>query len=173
MTDTPTSPNSKNSSLYIRNIIFGVEDSLVSTVGLLAGIAIGDISTAKIFMIGVVYLFVEGFSMAAGSYLSEHSAQEYETGTRTKNSAPLIGAIVMFLAFIIAGIVPIAPYLFLPISAGIVWSVVVSLIFLGILGYVQAKISKVSVGTSIVRMVIIGGIAIVLGIVVGKVFGVS
>lgn len=167
--------NSKkgNSSLYLRNVIFGVEDSLVSTVGLLAGIAIGDISAAKIFMIGVVYLFVEGFSMAAGSYLSEHSAQEFETGARSKSNAPLLGAIVMFLAFIIAGIVPIAPYLFLPVTSGIVWSVIVSLIFLGILGYVQAKVSKVGALRSIVRMVVIGGIAIILGLVIGKLLGVS
>jgi VIT1/CCC1 family predicted Fe2+/Mn2+ transporter len=168
-----TEPQSNNTSLYLRNVIFGVEDSLVSTVGLLAGIAIGDISTAKIFMIGVVYLFVEGFSMAAGSYLSEHSAQEYETGERSKSNAPLLGAVVMFLAFVIAGIVPIAPYLFLPITSGIIWSVIVSLIFLGILGYVQARVSKVTPLTSIIRMVVIGGIAIILGLVIGKLLGVS
>jgi VIT1/CCC1 family predicted Fe2+/Mn2+ transporter len=175
MTDTPAKPSEDTSpnSLYLRNIIFGVEDSLVSTVGLLAGIATGDLTSAKLFLIGVVYLFVEGFSMAAGSYLSEHSAQEYETGIRTDSSLPLKGAVVMFLAFLIAGIVPIAPYLFLPLGMGVIWSVVVSLIFLGIVGYAQAKISKVSVTRSIVRMVVIGGIAIILGIVVGKIFGVS
>jgi VIT1/CCC1 family predicted Fe2+/Mn2+ transporter len=175
MTDSnpTTSEKGPMKSLYLRNIIFGVEDSLVSTVGLLAGIATGDLTGAKILMIGVVYLFVEGFSMGAGSYLSEHSAQEYETGARAKSNEPLYGAVVMFLAFLIAGIVPIAPYLFLPLGMGVIWSVIVSLIFLGILGYTQAKLSKVSATRSVVRMVVIGGIAIVLGIIIGHIFGVS
>jgi VIT1/CCC1 family predicted Fe2+/Mn2+ transporter len=171
--DPATDPSSPLSSLYVRNIIFGVEDSLVSTVGLLAGIAIGDITAAKIFMIGIVYLFVEGFSMAAGSYLSEHSAQEYETGKRTKSNEPLYGAIVMFLAFLIAGFIPLLPYLFLSLSAGIIASIIFSLIFLAILGFTQAKFSKVTVWPSIIRMVVIGGIAIILGVVIGKVLGVS
>lgn len=165
----------QKSSLYVRNIIFGVEDSLVSTVGLLAGIASGDIGPSKLFFIGVVYLFVEGFSMAAGSYLSEHGAQEYETGKRTSSSEPLLGGIVMFVAFVVAGFVPILPYVLFTASltTGIIVSIVVSLVLLAILGYVQAKVSKVSLLPSIVRMVVIGGIAIILGVIVGKAFGVS
>src|ERR1700677_5004 len=97
---------SKESSLYIRNVIFGVEDSLVSTVGLLAGIATGNLGPSRLLMIGIVYLFVEGFSMAAGSYLSEHSVQEYETGEKVTSHMPLLGALAMFGSFIIAGLVP-------------------------------------------------------------------
>src|SRR5665213_137643 len=117
------SPSSTSrASLFVRNIIFGVEDSLVSTVGLLAGIATSNIEPSKLLGIGVVYLFVEGFSMAAGSYLSEHSAEEYETGKRVKSNEPILGGIVMFLSFIIAGIIPIAPYLLFPIGCGIIAS---------------------------------------------------
>ncbi len=160
-------------SILVRNVIFGVEDSLVSTVGLLAGMATGNIETSKILAIGVIFLCVEGFSMAAGSYLSEHSTQEYETGEKVENNDPIRGAVTMFVSFIIAGFIPIAPYLFLPLHAGLITSVIVSLIFLGVLGYVLAKISHVSKIANVVRMVIVGGIAIVLGIVVGILFGVS
>jgi VIT1/CCC1 family predicted Fe2+/Mn2+ transporter len=165
--------NKSQASLFVRNIIFGVEDSLVSTVGLLAGIASGNIEPTKILAIGVVYLFVEGFSMAAGSYLSEHSAEEFETGARVTTSAPFMGALVMFLSFIIAGVIPIAPYLVLPMPTGIAASIAVSLIVLGILGFIQARISKVSAARSVIRMIVIGGIAIILGVVIGKVLGIS
>ena len=164
---------SSKSSLYVRNIIFGVEDSLVSTVGLLAGIATSSTPVHTILVTGVIYIFVEGYSMAAGSYLSEHSAQEYETGERVKSNEPLLGALVMFASFIIAGIVPLAPYLLFSAGMALAVSVIASLIFLGILGYVHGKISKVARIPNIIRMIVVGGIAIVLGIVIGKLFGVS
>ena len=172
-TQSKTESKSALSSLLVRNIIFGVEDSLVSTVGLLAGIATSATPVRTILVTGVIYIFVEGYSMAAGSYLSEHSAQEYETGARVKNNEPLIGAVVMFLSFIIAGIIPLAPYLLFGPGSALAVSVIASLIFLGILGYVHGKVSKVARVPNIIRMVVVGGIAIVLGIVIGKLFGVS
>ena len=161
------------SPLYVRNIIFGVEDSLVSTVGLLAGIATSATPVRTILVTGVIYIFVEGYSMAAGSYLSEHSAQEYETGERVKSNEPLLGAIVMFASFVIAGIVPLGPYLLFSPGTALAVSVAASIIALGILGYVHGKVSKVARLPNIVRMVVVGGIAIILGIVIGKLFGVS
>jgi hypothetical protein len=44
---------------YLRNFIFGVEDSLVSTVGLLAGVAAGGVSSAAILTTGLVLIVVE------------------------------------------------------------------------------------------------------------------
>ena len=76
------------SSLYIRNIVFGVEDSLVSTVGLLSGIALGDIPRSTILFTGLVYIFVEAFSMAVGSFLSEESVEEYENTGMTSEASP-------------------------------------------------------------------------------------
>ena len=60
---------------YLRNFVFGVEDSLVSTVGLLSGIAIAGMNRESIFATGVVLIFVEAVSMAAGSFLAETSAE--------------------------------------------------------------------------------------------------
>ncbi len=81
----------KARSIYVRNIIFGIEDSLVSTVGLLAGIAVGNASIHTILSTGVIYVFVEGFSMAVGSFLSEESAQEYETGMSGREPERILG----------------------------------------------------------------------------------
>ncbi len=62
---------------FIRNFVFGVEDSLVSTVGLLSGIAVAGIGRSDIVVTGVVLISVEVFSMGVGSFLSERSAEEY------------------------------------------------------------------------------------------------
>lgn len=60
----------------IREIVFGLEDSLVSTLGTITGIAAGTGSTYVVVLSGIVLIFVEGLSMTAGSYLSSKSAQE-------------------------------------------------------------------------------------------------
>jgi len=65
-------------SHYLRNFIFGVEDSLVSTVGLLAGVAAAAISQSAIVTTGLVLIVVEGFSMGVGSFLTEETTEEME-----------------------------------------------------------------------------------------------
>ena len=45
-------------ALYTRSFIFGVEDSLVSTTGLLAGIATAGVPPATIFLSSVFLIFV-------------------------------------------------------------------------------------------------------------------
>jgi vacuolar iron transporter family protein len=60
----------------IREIVFGLEDSLVSTLGTVTGIAAGTGSTYVVILSGVVLIFVESLSMSAGSFLSSKSAQE-------------------------------------------------------------------------------------------------
>ena len=49
-------------ALYIRNFVFGVEDSLASTVGLLSGIATAGVNASTIVVTGAVLIFVEAFS---------------------------------------------------------------------------------------------------------------
>ncbi len=61
---------------FIREIVFGFEDSLVSTLGVVTGVAAGTQSQFVVVLTGVVLIFVEGLSMAAGSYLSSKSARE-------------------------------------------------------------------------------------------------
>ncbi|MFH1766930.1 MAG: VIT1/CCC1 transporter family protein [Patescibacteria group bacterium] len=60
----------------IREIVFGTEDSLVSTLGAITGIAAGTGDTFVVILSGIVLIFVESVSMSAGSYLSSKSAHE-------------------------------------------------------------------------------------------------
>lgn len=60
----------------IREIVFGLEDSLVSTLGAVTGIAAGTGNAYVVILSGIVLIFVEAVSMSAGSYLSSKSAKE-------------------------------------------------------------------------------------------------
>lgn len=62
----------------LREGIFGLEDGLVSTMGVITGVASGTTTRLVILLAGLVVIFVEALSMAAGSYLSNKSQQELE-----------------------------------------------------------------------------------------------
>jgi VIT1/CCC1 family predicted Fe2+/Mn2+ transporter len=161
----------KRGGLYIRNIIFGIEDSLAATVGLLSGIAAEQVPHETILLTGFIYIFVEAFSMAIGSFLSEESAQEYEDRRTVTSARAALGGLSMFVACIAGGFVPLIPYLAFPAASALGLSILFSLAMLGVLGFVQARLSARSIWPRVLRMVLLGGTAIAVGVLVGKVFG--
>jgi VIT1/CCC1 family predicted Fe2+/Mn2+ transporter len=158
----------KQTELYLRNVIFGVADSLVSTVGLLAGIDVAGTTRSIIVLTGVVYAFVEAFSMAVGSFLSEESAEQYKAKGEVREAGPLTGSIVMFFSFIVASFIPIVPYLLFGLTEALWVSIIFSLIALFVVGMVSAQITKVTVLSHALKMALLGGAAILIGVIVGK-----
>lgn len=153
---------------YFRNFIFGVEDSLVSTVGLLSGIAVAQASKEALFITGSVLILVEAFSMAAGSLLSEYSADSYSTQTEKLTRSNLTSAGIMFVSYFVSGLIPLLPYVFLPVDSALRLSIALSIACLFLLGVVGAKVAHIHVWKNAWRMALIGGIAIAVGAAAGK-----
>lgn len=162
MEDRPTS--------YIRNFVFGVEDSLVSTVGLLSGIAVAGTEPKTIILAGIVLISVEAFSMGAGSLLSEHSAKQIALQKEVPIQASYKSAFIMFFSYFFAGFIPLAPYIFLPTSYAFFASIGLSLLALFILGIISGKRADIPPLRPALQMLFIGGAAIALGTFVGFFF---
>ena len=158
----------KQLELYLRNVIFGVTDSLVSTVGLLSGIDVSGTPRNVIILTGVVYAFVEAFSMAVGSFLSEESAEEVEANGEVADGNALVGGVVMFISFILASFIPIVPYMLFGVGQALWMSIGFSLLALLVTGFISARITKVNIMSHGLRMVLLGGAAILIGIIVGR-----
>jgi vacuolar iron transporter family protein len=60
----------------IREFVFGIQDGLMSTVGLLAGVQGATESNAVVIITGLTAMFSGAISMAAGSYLSSNAQQD-------------------------------------------------------------------------------------------------
>ncbi len=157
----------------VRNFFFGVEDGLVSTVGFLSGVAAAGVDRGTIFLTGVVLILVEAFSMAAGSFISEYSAEEYAEKKELPIRNPLRDGAIMFFSYLLAGLVPLFPYLILPMVSGFWLSVFLSLAALATLGIIGARISGVKMSRNILRILTVGGAAIVIGIIVGRAFALN
>lgn len=160
-------PISQRTVVYLRNLIFGVEDSLVSTVGLLSGVAAAGVSESTIFLTGVVLIFVEAFSMGVGSFISEHAVEEYTKKEEADHSHTLIGGIIMFISYFVAGFIPLFPYFIAEIRTAFILSIALSLLALFLLGALSGKSFGIKVWKRGVQMLVLGGIAIGLGVVVG------
>ncbi len=153
----------KLKSAYFRNFIFGVEDALVSTVGVVFGLATNpDYSAKQLIMTGLVVISVEALSMGAGAFLTEESVHEIEK-KRGKKDNTKIDALVMFVAYFTSGVLVLAPYLLFTGLAAQLSSIAITVIALFSLGLLPAK--KWQDG---LRMVTVAGLAILMGFLVSS-----
>lgn len=60
----------------IREVVFGIEDGMISTLGVLIGIAVGTNNRSIVILSGLVVIIVESISMGVGSYLSAKSVKD-------------------------------------------------------------------------------------------------
>ena len=153
----------RSSATYIRNFIFGVEDSLVSTVGLLTGVAIAGVPRDIIILTGVVLIIVEALSMAAGSFLAEASTEEVKKRAGVSQRS-VGGGAIMFVSYLFAGFVPLAPYFFATGMVALKLSVVASLAALFVLGVMGGSLAGGYLVKRGLRIMLVGGIAIAAGV---------
>lgn len=64
----------------IREVVFGMQDGLISTVGFVAGVHGATADSRLVLLAGIVQMIAGAFSMAAGAYLSTKAEQEVVEG---------------------------------------------------------------------------------------------
>ncbi len=166
--------------IRIREIVFGLEDGLVSTVGAVTGIAAGSGSTYVVVLSGLVLIIVEALSMGAGSYLSEKSNREamyarYANDSHMKKHLPELfpetdikAGFVMWASYMIGGIIPLAPYFFFSINNSYAPSIIGTAFALFGVGVWKARHTKRDWIKSALEMVVVSLGAVVLGFVIGR-----
>lgn len=157
----------------MREIIFGLEDSLVSTLGAVTGIAVGAGSTYIVILSGLVLIAAEGMSMSAGSYLSSKTAEAAEEVLHGKENGeeevrPVRAAIVMGFFYFTGGFIPLAPYFFLDVSTAIFPSVGLTAVSLFLLGMWTARYTKRSAWKSGTEMAGVSLAAALVGYLIGR-----
>lgn len=210
----------------LKEVVFGMEDGMVSTLGSITGIAVGSGNHATVLLAGTVIIAVESISMGIGSYLSNKSEEELEerkineekhelekfpeeeksellrmyikdgwpeklaiemSEIAAKNkdimlkemimrelkisteqkSISIKGGLFMFFAYVIGGIIPLFFYFILPIKSAMPLSIIITLIGLFALGMGTTKFTKQPLLKSGFRILIMGGIALLVGLLAG------
>lgn len=157
---------------YLRSIIFGFQDALVSTTGAIAGVAAGTQDKHLVVLAGLVVITVEALSMGVGQYMSEKSVHQMDkTGKHTDNL--VIGGGLMTLSYFLGGLVPLVPILLLALPLSSYVSIGAALVGLFILGFLKAHIVKVNPWHSAIEILLLGGAATAVGVFVGYVLKIT
>ena len=99
---------------YVGDLVYGANDGILTMFAIVAGVTGGALSATAVTIVGLAALLADGLSMGVGNYLSiraRESALERQ-GRPEEEARPTRHGIATFLAFVTAGSVPLAPYLF-------------------------------------------------------------
>lgn len=152
---------------YIRSAFFGLQDGLVSTTGVVVGISAGVNDKAIVILASLVAVSVEASSMAAGQYSSEKAVHQMNRHSNRHKDSLLIGALIMFFAYLGAGMIPILPVIIVGPPNSSYYSVGLALAGLFLTGLVRGKITGEKPLRNAVELLIIGGTATFIGLIVG------
>lgn len=151
---------------YLRNFIFGAEDSLVSTVGLLSGVSFAGLTNHEIILSGIILILVESISMGAGVYLSEDSANQLPQEGERDNTIADAG--IMLISYLLIGLIPLLPYVFSADTiTGFYWSVGLSLVALFCLGLFKGYVVGKHPIYSALKVFIVGSAVTAIAVAVG------
>lgn len=151
---------------YLRSTVFGFQDALVSTTGVIVGVAAGTQNRDIVLLAGVITIMVEALSMAVGQYMSEKTVQQLDKSKKYTDSL-VIGALIMYGSYFLGGLVPLLPIFLFRLPEASYLSIVFSLTGLLILGIVRAKIVKESPIRSAMEILLLGGAATAVGLAAG------
>lgn len=154
---------------YLRSILFGVENSLISTVGLIAGISIGANDNHFVILGASVAIVIEAVAMGAGEYLSDDAVQDLDKIKRHPDN-PALSGLLMMVAGTIAGLIPLAPVLAFAYPTSLILSITVAMVVLFLLGYIKGRVLNRRSFTSGTKTLVVGGLATLLGFAAGVLF---
>lgn len=146
---------------YIRELIYGANDGIITTFAVVAGVTGGELSSRVVLIVGAANLLADGLSMASGNYLSIQSHERVleAQGLPEEEAYPLRHAAATFASFVLAGLVPLVPFLIPAWTWGrFAGSVALTLIALFVVGASRAWIAEVRWWRAGGEMLVLGAI---------------
>lgn len=155
---------------YISELVYGANDGIITTFAVVSGASGAALAPEIVVILGLANLLADGFSMGASNYLSIRSEQDYHGIEYDAEGArkPLKHGTATFVAFVLAGALPLIPFLF-GISPSLQFEVSAAATALAffIVGGMRSFITRKPFFSSGLQMLAIGGFAAAIAYGVG------
>jgi len=128
---------------YIRDIVYGANDGLITTFAVVGGVAGGALSPAAVIVIGAANLAADGVSMGVGNLLSIRADERAREAADLPEleAYPWKHGVATTIAFVLAGAIPLIPYLVAGAGRRLLWSSVLTFAALFLLGASRAFVT--------------------------------
>jgi vacuolar iron transporter family protein len=145
---------------YLRDIVYGALDGVITTLVIIAGSAGADLEPRVGLILGLANLIADGLSMGASNYLALKSELE-QKGESVQAEMPWRHGLATFASFAIVGATPLLAYLPPGVSTANILEVAAVLAFgvLIIVGCARARHVRKSSFASAAEVVAVGVLA--------------
>lgn len=144
---------------YIRDLVYGANDGVITTFAVVAGVTGGTLSPSTVLILGVANLIADGLSMGVGNYLAIRSEERVREAQQLpeQEAFPLRHGLATFAAFVVAGFVPLLPYVFTSAAADhFLLATVMSLLVLFAVGAARSRVGTGSWWANGLEMLVLG-----------------
>ena len=143
---------------YLRDIIYGATDGVVTTVAVIAGAAGASFEPRVGIILGLANLGADGLSMGASNYLGLKSELE-QVGASVDAEQPWRHGLATTLAFMLAGALPLLSYVFVELSRGLqlLMALAIAAVVLACVGAARAVFVRGSALRCAIEVLLVAG----------------
>ena len=156
---------------HIGDLVFGANDGIITTFAVVSGVQGASLSPRVAIILGIANLVADGIAMGAGNYLGMRSEQDYQismNGVVREGRLHAVGhGAAIFAAFVLAGSVPLLPFLFLSADHTFLTSCIATGVALFVVGSLRTLVTRARWFVSGLEMLLVGSVAAVAAYVVG------
>lgn len=146
---------------YLKDLVYGANDGIITTFAVVSGVAGAQLESRVVLILGFANLLADGFSMGASSFLSIRSdeAVRSASGLSVLEPFPTRHSVATFLAFVLAGVVPLLSYAFVGQHDPFAVAVVLTLLTLFGVGAARALVTRGKWWRNGLEMLVVGSVA--------------
>ena len=151
---------------YLDEAVYGANDGIITTFAVISGATGATLGNEAIIILGVANLVADGFSMGTSSYLSiqtEKDMKKHSWLLGRRGMDALRRSFATFIAFLLAGILPLLPFFFLHTDGEeFMLSAIAAAGAFFLVGGMRSIVTKRGFIVSGLEMLLVGGIAAAL-----------
>jgi VIT1/CCC1 family predicted Fe2+/Mn2+ transporter len=154
---------------YLKDLIYGANDGIITTFAVVAGVAGAQLESRIVLILGFANLLADGFSMGASNFLSIRSDEAVRrvAGREPEEPYPARHSLATFVAFVVAGVVPLLSYVIVTDGRSFGLAVLLTLATLFVVGAARAMVTRTRWWRSGSEMLVVGSVAAAVAYGVG------